>query len=318
MKNKHLGKSNNKILVAWWGALERGGETSGDLLSVMSVCDELERLGIPYDVCSKIKYDTLKHQVDWKALDPTHYDQLVFVCGPIIFENHSFRQLLQKFQKCRKVALGVSGISSNSRFPTFGFDEYLSRDGYDGYPNSLDLAINALPQKPLKHMQKKGRLTLGLCLRGAQRDYGKENCLSDKVDSMIGEVLDIYNFNPLSINTKLSQENRNPFKAFEELGNSDMVITTRLHGSLLSLASGVPFIAIDQIKNGAKVSKQLSLIDWPYVFHADSINSKTLINTISEILSSNNIAEILNASQNKAFMKAKDSLSRGMQLLREN
>ena len=310
--------NDRKTLVTWWGSLQGGGETAGDLLSVMSVCRELDKLKFPYDVASRYNYEVLKKQVDWLNIDPNKYDQLVFVCGPIIFENSSFRQLLEKFQHCKKIALGVSGVPSNSQFPSLNFDKYLSRDGYDGYPNSLDLALNSLKDLHVQSTSSQSnKPVLGLCLRGSQREYGQGNCLSNNVQIMIDGVVDHFKFSTQNIDTKLS-ENQSPFEAYDKLGASDIIITTRLHGALLSLARGIPFIAIDQIKNGAKVSQQLQLVDWPFVFQVDEIDCKKLIEIINKIFNSRTIRNNLLRARANAFNSAKESLSRGISMLTES
>ncbi|MBE9168992.1 polysaccharide pyruvyl transferase family protein [Pleurocapsales cyanobacterium LEGE 06147] len=56
----------------------------------------------------------------------------------------------------------------------------------------------------------------------------------------------------------------------------DVVITTRLHGTVLALKNGVPVIAIDAIAGGAKVSRQAKTIGWSNVFSVDNLSDEML------------------------------------------
>jgi polysaccharide pyruvyl transferase WcaK-like protein len=56
----------------------------------------------------------------------------------------------------------------------------------------------------------------------------------------------------------------------------DVVITTRLHGTVLALKNGVPAIAIDPIAGGAKIRRQAETIGWPLIFNADEITDEDL------------------------------------------
>jgi polysaccharide pyruvyl transferase WcaK-like protein len=56
----------------------------------------------------------------------------------------------------------------------------------------------------------------------------------------------------------------------------DIVLTTRLHGTVLALKNGVPPIAIDPVAGGAKIRRQAETIGWPLVFTADTLYDETL------------------------------------------
>ena len=47
------------------------------------------------------------------------------------------------------------------------------------------------------------------------------------------------------------------------------MVTTRLHGMVLSLRQGVPAVAIDAIPGGAKVTRQAAALGWPAALRAD-------------------------------------------------
>jgi hypothetical protein len=51
-----------------------------------------------------------------------------------------------------------------------------------------------------------------------------------------------------------------------------------------------PFIAIDQIKGGAKVSSLLGPTGWPYVFRADSVATNTICDTAQRLVAVSSVA----------------------------
>jgi hypothetical protein len=54
------------------------------------------------------------------------------------------------------------------------------------------------------------------------------------------------------------------------LRRMDVIVTTRLHGLVLGLRSGVPALAIDPVVGGAKVSAQARALQWPAAVTADA------------------------------------------------
>jgi hypothetical protein len=56
----------------------------------------------------------------------------------------------------------------------------------------------------------------------------------------------------------------------------DVVITTRLHGTVLALKNGVPAIAIDPIPGGTKIRRQAETIGWPVVLTLDALTDTAL------------------------------------------
>lgn len=309
---------HKKILLAWWGALNNGGETAGDLLSVIAISNELHKLGVRHDTATHRLYEELENPIRWEEVDANDYDKLVFICGPIIYENDSFCHLLKKFDHCEKIAVGVSGLVETSGDATTSFDKILSRDGIDKHTHNIDLSLNMLSHKTgdfLSRKEPSDKLTLGLCLRGPQREYGKENCLSNRVDDLINKLKSRSDFVIKIIDTKLNPSRPCPMGIYDQFGECDLIITTRLHGSLLALAHATPFVAIDQIKGRAKVSKQLALIDWPYSFSVEDITDDAFMDTVKELISGSFSAQTLEDCRSLAFSKSANSLSKSIELI---
>jgi len=60
------------------------------------------------------------------------------------------------------------------------------------------------------------------------------------------------------------------------ISRMDAVVTTRLHGTVLSIKNGVPPVAVDPIAGGAKILRQARAIGWPVVLTVDEITAGKL------------------------------------------
>jgi polysaccharide pyruvyl transferase WcaK-like protein len=81
------------------------------------------------------------------------------------------------------------------------------------------------------------------------------------------------------IDTRLDENStglRTPAEVESLIARMDIVLTTRLHGTVLALKNGVPAIAIDPIAGGAKILRQAETIGWPVVFTADKVTDEAL------------------------------------------
>jgi polysaccharide pyruvyl transferase WcaK-like protein len=67
---------------------------------------------------------------------------------------------------------------------------------------------------------------------------------------------------------------RNPAEVESLIARMDVVLTTRLHGTVLALKNGVRAIAIDPIAGGAKIQRQTATIGWPLCINADSLTEE--------------------------------------------
>ncbi|MGL5509402.1 MAG: polysaccharide pyruvyl transferase family protein, partial [Microcoleaceae cyanobacterium] len=83
----------------------------------------------------------------------------------------------------------------------------------------------------------------------------------------------------IEIDTRLDT-NRTGFRSSAEiesvLARMDLVITTRLHGTVLSLKNGVPTISIDVAGDNLKIQKQTGEIGWPVIFVGNELTVEKL------------------------------------------
>ena len=63
----------------------------------------------------------------------------------------------------------------------------------------------------------------------------------------------------------------------------DVVVTTRLHGLVLALKNGVPAVAVDPIRGGAKVCRQAEALGWPHAFAVDAATPAALQEALATV-----------------------------------
>src|SRR6478672_7330304 len=95
-----LGKARAvmKTLLAGWFSFEQMGATAGDLMTRDLAKQWLVSAGHTVDVAVAAPFSG---GVDWQAVDPALYSDLVFVCGP--FGNGwPIPEFLERFPKARR------------------------------------------------------------------------------------------------------------------------------------------------------------------------------------------------------------------------
>ena len=115
---------------------------------------------------------------------------------------------------------------------------------------------------------------VGVCL---VENY--ENALLDDANASIQRLLDSKEIAAVHIDTRLDMNStrlRSPTEMESLIARMDVVVTTRLHGTVLGLKNGVPVIAIDPVACGHKIKRQADLIGWPVVFSVDALTDQAL------------------------------------------
>ena len=92
----------------------------------------------------------------------------------------------------------------------------------------------------------------------------------------------------VEIDTCLDPDNRTGFRSPAQIeaviSKMDLVVTTRLHGLVLSLKNGVPVVAVDPVKGGQKVLRQAETLAWPHRFTPETASEKALSDAIFKCL----------------------------------
>ena len=172
------------------------------------------------------------------------------------------------------------------------FDAIIPRDGVA--PSYFDLAVSEVSPVQYTEFPK----SVGICLRGNQKEYGKNRLsMAKKASDMISKLIDSSGLEPIVINTVLSKTNTAEFIE-SQFRSVDLVFTTRMHGTLLSLAAGKPVIALDQIPGGAKVTDICKKINWPYLFPVESTTQEELTIALKALQAPDIKSEIITSQEN--------------------
>ncbi len=261
--------SQKRVLLAWWGAMDGDGETIGDLFAVWRVAVIAQSVGYAIDFASRYRCGAMDRigasTVKWAEVNPDDYDLLCFVCGPIVYQAGPFQDLIERFHEVKKLAIGVSILPANVPGHGNPFDFVLARDGL---PKPVgDIAFDP---RELRDLPAARGNRVGLCFRGAQSEYGDDACRDVRAEAIANRIARTIGGEIVLLDTRLFGHPDQDKLIVDTFATCRFVVSTRLHGSLLSLALGRPAVAIDQTCNGAKVYQALNRIEWPYLLRADT------------------------------------------------
>ena len=250
-----------KVLIAGWFSFEHMGATAGDLLARDLACEWVEAAGLEYHVAVAPPFTD---GIDWRSADPTVYSHIVFVCGP--FGNGPpITGFLDRFRGRPLIGLNLSMLEPLDAWNPF--QRLWARDS----------ATSALPD--ITFASKVASVpVVGVVLVHPQKEYGAR-AMHDAAYDYIRQLLDAREVSAIPIDTRLDKNAtglRTPQEVESVIARMDVVITTRLHGLVLSLKHGVPALAIDPIAGGAKVLRQAETVGWPAVFTADALEREKL------------------------------------------
>ncbi|HEV2739200.1 MAG TPA: polysaccharide pyruvyl transferase family protein [Candidatus Elarobacter sp.] len=274
------------VLVAWYGSFEAGG-TIGDLLAMRSVVARLAGDGHAVSHASAHDVEVAgSRRVDLNYARPDEFDGLVFVCGPIIRGHPQTQALFERFAAKPKLGVAVSLFPAGHANYADLFDRVLPREGRA--PAFEDVAIAAPPDAAVV-ARSDPRFTVGIVLRGPQSEYEPQRCLAERTSVIVreaarelaarrcGRVVEIENH--------LQRSGIAPAAIESQYAACDLVLTSRFHGAMLALRHGVPFVAVDQIEGGAKVSALIGATGWPHVYRAEAADAAAIVAAAEDALS---------------------------------
>ncbi|GAA0596518.1 polysaccharide pyruvyl transferase family protein [Actinomadura livida] len=240
-----------RVLVTGWPSFLHGEATAGDVLAMEAVRRALAGAGVRCDLAWSPVFRP--GGLDLGRADPGRYTHLVFACGPL--HGPQVAGLHRRYARCTRVAVGVSVVDPADPAVT-GFDAVLARDAPAAAPRP-DLA--ALPETPPVPVA-------GVVLAPGQAEYGTRR-LHDRVERELTGWLAGRECARLPLDTRLDPRDWRLFTTAAELESAlrrlDLVVTTRLHGLVLALKNGIPALAVDPVRGGAKVTAQARAWSWP-------------------------------------------------------
>lgn len=244
--------------------------TVGDIEVLREVERQLGASPMQWDVAplanGMVRFDP--NWFDVRSVDPGGYTHLFVVCGPFWRDYYLRKGIdLDAFAHCTRIGVNLSMIDDvNSYNP---FDRLIGRDN-----NNWSRADISFLHEPSKMP------VAGLCLVRAQREYGDRQ-RHDKAGDLLRRLAYRNGVAVIELDTEWPGErNANGIASpgqFESVcGRLDVMLTTRLHGTVLSLKNGVPVIAVDAIAGGGKVLRQASAIGWAEAFAIDEATDAAL------------------------------------------
>lgn len=246
-----------RTLVAGWFSFADGTATAGDCLAAEVLCDWLDEVGSAYDIAVDPPF---AGGIDWRAADPSAYDNVVFVCGP--FDNNPNEQrFLERFSACNVIGLNLSMMQPVERWNPF--DTLIERDS--SARSRPDMVFGSRTERvPV----------VGVCLVEPYGAPGEEELLT-AVERLIGS-------RPMSavpIDTRLDVNITgltSPAEVESLIARMDVLVTTRLHGTVLALKNGVPVVALDSGGENRKIQRLVENVGWPVLLTPDDISDRSL------------------------------------------
>lgn len=250
-----------KTLVAGWFSFIQMGASAGDLLTRDLVCQLLAENENPYDIALAPPFEG---GIDWHFVNASNYERVIFVCGP--FGNGPpVDEMLLRFSHCEWIGINLSMLQSLEEWNPF--ELLLERDSSRTVRPDLAFLTSAPPA-----------MVVGKILIDSQPEYGDRD-QHERVDQAIDKFLHSRNLAVLSIDTRLDQNASQCTSSAQVealIACVDVVITTRLHGLVLSLKNGIPAIAIDSVQGGAKLTRQAEAIGWRTILSVDGLSQERL------------------------------------------
>ncbi|WP_410659411.1 polysaccharide pyruvyl transferase family protein [Amycolatopsis sp. lyj-112] len=245
-----------RALVIGWASFRHGEATAGDVLGMRRIADALATGGLPHDLAWSPAHRP--EELSYESVDPARYSHVVFVGGNL--HGWQIREVHRRFAHCWRVAVGVSVTSPQDDAVT-GFDQVLARD-HDGI-GVPDLSIDVPTDQVL---------VTGVILAPEQRGHGHSARYAEVHDSVTEWIAGV-NCARVPLDMRLAASNwercETPDQFTSILSHLDVVVTTRLHGLVLSLRAGVPALVVDPIAGGGKVTAQADALGWPALVPAE-------------------------------------------------
>lgn len=213
--------------------------------------------------------DRIEGAIDPEKANPSEYTHVIVVCGPC-WKPFYIRRVpidARKFAHCRFIGINLSMIEPLASWNPF--DDLIERDS--DLNQRPDLTF--LWERPLVPV-------VGVCLVHPQKAYGDRQ-LHERANLAIRRFLSTRELAIVEIDTAwpafLNRTGlRTPAEIEALIARVDVLLTTRLHGMVYALKRGVPVVAVDAIRGGAKVTAQARCLGWSQIIDSEKITDEKL------------------------------------------
>lgn len=280
------------VLIAGWFSFDLPHNTAGDLLARQTAISWTKEAGLDYRTA--VANPEATDEVATQTLNPKDYSAVVFVCGPLT-ESHIL-PFIQNFKGIKRIALNVSVVDTSDL--SNEFDVIIPRDTSNETNPDISLATPSVAVP-----------VIGLIYVGRQREYPTQR--HEEVEKLVDSAVKKVGAATVMIDTRLPH-NQYGLSSIDQIESTirhmDIVITTRLHGAVLSLRNGTPPVVIDSVPEGAKVTRQMEALDWPLRFTIEGLTETQLISSINTALtqSSHDLARKVANDAEKKIQKLRD------------
>ena len=163
-------------------------------------------------------------------------------------------ELFERFRDCEFIGLNLTMLDDLENWNPFAL--LMERDSNLRRPARSDVSLPISADVPV----------VGLILADRQKEYGKK-AKHAHANAAIEKLFASREAAVVQIDTRLDHNRtglRTPGEIESLIARTDLVVTTRLHGTVLAIKNGVPALVIDPIAGGHKVtpaSDNLGLAD---------------------------------------------------------
>jgi len=244
--------------------------TVGDIEVLSQVEKHLIASAVPYDIAPYLPDigQNIKGSVRIPEVDANRYSHLFVVCGPFYrpyLDRYSID--LSRFAHCVRVGVNLTMIDPLEEWNPFHV--LLGRDS-DQWQR---------PDLGFREQVRKVPVA-GLCLVRRQREYGERQG-HDKAGDALRRAAERASMAVIELDTEWpARRNRSAISSpaqFESIcARLDVMLTTRLHGTVLALKNGVPAVVLDPIVGGGKITRQARAIGWPEAYSIETVTDETL------------------------------------------
>ena len=198
---------------------------------------------------------------------------MIFVCGP--FGNGwPVTDFLERFAERRLIGLNLTMLEPLGRWNPF--DRLWERDSSAAARPDMAISSNQ-PHVPV----------VGLALIDTQPEYGERDS-HEHANRMLQNFAARRGLAAVAIDTRLDTDPaglRTASQVESLIARMDVILTTRLHGTVLAIKNGVPPLAVDSVVGGGKIRRQAEALGWPCVLPVETLTEQALHDAFNYCLS---------------------------------
>jgi hypothetical protein len=308
-------RKKKRVLLSFIGTADPNCKwaTIGDFMAVYNVARTLHHMEIPFDIAWVHNFLEFSDRcVDVEAIDDDQYGIFVYICGPI---HEGLSGLFQKFRNQTRIAVGVSVMAGDNVEAWFDF--VVPRDSLDR--STFDLALADVGWPHIKLDERYRRHDAAVCFVGELGEYGVGNSLHETAHSnILNGFREMGCATPIRIDTLLAPSDPNMFPAEINFQSTSLIGTTRLHGSLIALYHMIPFVAVDQIRNGGKLSRTVGQTGWPVIL-AERCRASDVANSVRDLRKDPLRTKLLlEGCRNDMIRRARNALDEAAECIKEH